>query len=57
MKAIAIYPRQPNTAHLAELPMPKVSDAPNGRGGAQGARGIAADRIRRERLAAGYLQR
>jgi threonine dehydrogenase-like Zn-dependent dehydrogenase len=32
MKAIAIYPRQPNTAHLAELPMPTVGDVPNGRG-------------------------
>ena len=32
MKAIAIYPRQPNTAHLAELPMPAVGDVPNERG-------------------------
>ena len=32
MKAIAIHPHKPNTAHLAELPMPKIEDVPNGRG-------------------------
>src|ERR671929_1101219 len=32
MKAIAVKPGVPNTVHLAELPAPKVSDVPNGRG-------------------------
>ncbi len=32
MKAIAVYPGKPNSAHLAELPMPRVADIPNGRG-------------------------
>src|SRR5919112_6773939 len=32
MKAIAVKPGIPNTVHLAELPAPKVSDIPNGRG-------------------------
>jgi threonine dehydrogenase-like Zn-dependent dehydrogenase len=32
MKAIAVKPGIPNTVHLAELPAPKVSDVPNGRG-------------------------
>ncbi|HMA34818.1 MAG TPA: glucose 1-dehydrogenase [Chloroflexia bacterium] len=32
MKAVAVFPRQPNTMHLAELPAPQVGDVPNGRG-------------------------
>jgi threonine dehydrogenase-like Zn-dependent dehydrogenase len=32
MKAIAILPGKPNSAHLAELAKPSVSDVPNGRG-------------------------
>jgi threonine dehydrogenase-like Zn-dependent dehydrogenase len=32
MKAIAVTPGKPNSAHLAEMPAPKVSDVPNGRG-------------------------
>jgi glucose 1-dehydrogenase len=32
MKAIAVYPGKPDSAHLAELPMPSVNDIPNGRG-------------------------
>ena len=32
MKAIAVFPGQPNSVHLAELPMPKLEDIPNGRG-------------------------
>ncbi|MBI3360596.1 MAG: glucose 1-dehydrogenase [Chloroflexi bacterium] len=32
MKAISVFPREPNSVHLAELPMPKVTDVPNGRG-------------------------
>lgn len=32
MKAIAVKPGIPNTVHLTELPAPKVSDVPNGRG-------------------------
>jgi threonine dehydrogenase-like Zn-dependent dehydrogenase len=32
MKAIAVTPGKPNSVHLADLPMPKVSDVPNGRG-------------------------
>ena len=32
MKAIAVYPGKPNSMHLEEIPMPKVSDIPNGQG-------------------------
>jgi len=32
MKAIAVIPGKPGSAHLAELPKPSVSDVPNGRG-------------------------
>jgi glucose 1-dehydrogenase len=32
MRAIAVLPGQPGSVHLADLPMPAVSDIPNGRG-------------------------
>jgi hypothetical protein len=32
MKAIAVYPGKANSLHLAELPMPQVTDVPGGRG-------------------------
>src|SRR5690242_20286948 len=32
MKAIAVFPGKPNSMHLEEIPMPKVTDIPNGRG-------------------------
>jgi threonine dehydrogenase-like Zn-dependent dehydrogenase len=32
MKAIAVVPGRPNSAHLAELPRPSLADVPNGRG-------------------------
>jgi threonine dehydrogenase-like Zn-dependent dehydrogenase len=32
MKAIAVFPGKPNSVHLADLPMPKVSEIPDGRG-------------------------
>src|SRR5918994_7672575 len=32
MKALAVFPGQPNSVHLAELPKPSVTDIPNGRG-------------------------
>jgi threonine dehydrogenase-like Zn-dependent dehydrogenase len=32
MKAIAVTPGKPGSAHLVEMPAPKVSDVPNGRG-------------------------
>lgn len=32
MKAIAVLPGQPGSVHLAELPMPSVTDIPGGRG-------------------------
>jgi glucose 1-dehydrogenase len=32
MKAIAVYPGKPNSMHLEEIPMPKVTDIPNGQG-------------------------
>jgi threonine dehydrogenase-like Zn-dependent dehydrogenase len=32
MKAIAVTPGKPNSMHLREVPKPKVSDIPNGRG-------------------------
>src|SRR6266498_2442422 len=32
MKAIAVFPGQPNSVHLASLPKPLVAEIPNGRG-------------------------
>ncbi|GAA4612882.1 glucose 1-dehydrogenase [Actinoallomurus liliacearum] len=32
MKAVAVYPGKAHTAHLAEVPKPKVTDVPGGRG-------------------------
>ncbi len=32
MKAIAVYPGQKDSVHLAELPMPSLEEIPNGRG-------------------------
>jgi threonine dehydrogenase-like Zn-dependent dehydrogenase len=32
MKAIAVFPGQPNSVHLAELPKPSVNDEPDGHG-------------------------
>jgi threonine dehydrogenase-like Zn-dependent dehydrogenase len=32
MKAIAVIPGRPNSVHLTDAPMPKVTDIPNGRG-------------------------
>jgi glucose 1-dehydrogenase len=32
MKAIAVYPGQPNSVHLEDIPQPKVTDIPDGRG-------------------------
>jgi threonine dehydrogenase-like Zn-dependent dehydrogenase len=32
MKAIAVYPGQPNSVHLEDVPKPRLADVPNGRG-------------------------
>ncbi|MEP7358193.1 MAG: glucose 1-dehydrogenase [Anaerolineales bacterium] len=32
MKAVAVYPRKPNSIHLTDLARPSVNDIPNGRG-------------------------
>src|ERR671925_1794865 len=32
MKAIAVFPGQPNSVHLAKLPQPSVNEIPNSRG-------------------------
>jgi glucose 1-dehydrogenase len=32
MKAIAVYPGQPRSGHLRDVPMPDLADVPNGRG-------------------------
>jgi threonine dehydrogenase-like Zn-dependent dehydrogenase len=32
MKAIAVFPRKPDSLHLADLPMPRLDDVPGGRG-------------------------
>src|SRR3954451_13878064 len=32
MKAIAVYPGQPNTMHLRDVPRPSVDEIPGGRG-------------------------
>ena len=30
MKAIAVYPGKPHLMHLEDVPMPKITDIPNG---------------------------
>src|SRR5215470_10116314 len=32
MKAIAVYPGKPHSMHLEDVPMPKITDIPNGQG-------------------------
>jgi glucose 1-dehydrogenase len=32
MKAVAVYPRKPDSIHLADLPEPKLDDIPDGKG-------------------------
>src|SRR6516162_8120913 len=32
MKAIAVYPGKPRSMHLEDVPMPKITDIPNGQG-------------------------
>src|SRR5687767_6534964 len=32
MKAIAVYPGKPNSVHLEEIPRPKLTDIPDGKG-------------------------
>src|SRR5215831_6736026 len=32
MKAVAVYPRKPDSAHLADLPEPKLDDIAGGKG-------------------------
>ena len=32
MKGIAVFPRKPDSVHLAELPKPSIDDIPGGRG-------------------------
>jgi len=32
MKAIAIYPGKPHSMHLEDMPMPKITDIPDGKG-------------------------
>jgi threonine dehydrogenase-like Zn-dependent dehydrogenase len=32
MKAIAVYPGKPHSMHLEEVPMPKITNIPNGQG-------------------------
>ena len=32
MKAVGVFPGQPNTAHMSELPMPALEEIPDGQG-------------------------
>ena len=32
MKAVAVFPGKADTAHLAEIPEPRLEDVPGGRG-------------------------
>src|SRR5574341_797029 len=32
MKAVAVYPGRPNSVHLADLPVPRLDEVPDGRG-------------------------
>ena len=32
MKAIAVYPGKPHSMHLEDMPMPNISEIPNGQG-------------------------
>ena len=31
MKAVGVFPGQPNTAHMSELPMPALEETPGGK--------------------------
>ena len=52
MQAIAVFPGQANSVHLAELPQPSLDDIPNGRGVLQGARweALAVNGARQQRV-------
>ena len=52
MQAIAVFPGQANSLHLAELPKPSLDDIPNGRGVLQGARweALAVKGARKQRV-------
>jgi glucose 1-dehydrogenase len=32
MKAVAVFPRQPNSIHFTQLDQPRIDQIPNGRG-------------------------
>ena len=49
MKAIAVYPGMPHSMHLEEVPMPAVTDIPDGRG-------VLVDRAPHERETLAYLR-
>ena len=54
MKAIAVLPGRPNSAHLAELEKPSVTDVPNGRGVLVKVLRVGVDGTDREITAAEY---
>src|SRR2546422_6611043 len=54
MKAIAVVPGKPNSAHLADLPRPSVNDVPNGRGVLVKVLRVGVDRTDKEINAAEY---
>jgi threonine dehydrogenase-like Zn-dependent dehydrogenase len=54
MKAIAVLPGQPGSVHLADLPMPSVSDIPDGRGVLVKVLSVGVDGTDREINAAEY---
>ncbi|HKQ96369.1 MAG TPA: glucose 1-dehydrogenase [Candidatus Polarisedimenticolia bacterium] len=56
MKAIAVHPGRRDSVHLAELPKPKVSDVPNGRGVLVRVLNVGVDATDREINSAEYGQ-
>src|SRR5512147_80897 len=56
MKAIAVLPGKPNSMHLREVPKPKLSDVPNGRGVLVKVLRVGVDGTDREINAAEYGQ-
>src|SRR6516164_8070542 len=54
MKAIAVYPGKPSSMHLEDVPMPKVTDIPNGQGVLVKVLRVGVDGTDREIIAAEY---
>jgi glucose 1-dehydrogenase len=54
LKAVAVFPGEPDSVHLADLPEPKVEDVPGGRGVLVEVLRVGVDGTDEEIIAAGY---